>query len=425
MMEPSGWFNSDSSIPSAYTYFGQFVDHDITLEAKSDDMVKLSDADFRVLTSEEIANKITNGRTPGLDLDNVYYKPAPRNCARMVLGFVSSDGNGPLLRKANDLPRKPRSSTDKDDRAALIGDKRNDENLIIAQLHVAFLRAHNAIAALCHTFDEARRILRRHYQWIVIKDFLPRICDPWIVSEILFGGNRVFRPNPDDLFMPFEFSVAAYRFGHSMVRRTYHYNSNFPRATLKDLFTLTALSGDLGGTPTLPEKWIIDWKNFVDGGANRARPIDTSLSRALFDLTEFNKPMPIEARLSVRNLLRGYMLRLPTGQAVASALGLKVLTPEEIEAVASSLSEAQLAAIRDGGFSQRTPLWYYILAEAAAESTGRLGPVGSTIVAEVLIGLIRGSKDSILREPGWKPMLGEIPGLFTLRDLLKLGGVLN
>ena len=419
--------SANSSIPSAYTYFGQFVDHDITFEAKSDGMVKLSDQDFRVLTSEEIRANITNGRTPGLDLDNVYYKPAPRNCSRMVVGFVSSvDRNAPLPYKANDLPRKPRSSRPEDDRVALIGDKRDDENLIIAQLHVAFLRAHNAIAAQGHTFQEARRILRRHYQWIVIRDFLPRICDPWIVSEILFGGNTVFRPNVDDLFMPFEFSVAAYRFGHSMVRGTYHYNSNFPRARLTDLFMLTALSGKLGDdSPTLPESWIIEWKNFLDGGVNRARPIDTSLSRALFDLTEFNKPMPIEARLSVRNLLRGYMLRLPTGQAVASALGLKGLSPEDIEAVARSVSDVQLAAICDGGFSQRTPLWYYILAEAATESTGRLGPVGSTIVAEVLIGLVRGSKDSILREPGWKPMLGETPGLFTLRDLLKLGGVLN
>src|SRR5262249_29142249 len=208
-------------------------------------------------------------------------------------------------------------------------------------------------AAKGHTFDEARRILRRHYQWIVINDFLPRVCDPGIVNGIVFGGNRFFRPDPDDLFMPFEFSVAAYRFGHSMVRAVYHYNSNFPRATLGDLFSLTALSGDLGAsrpkprsqaraantvlsgdfrTPaTLPESWIIDWNNFVDGGANRARPIDTDLSRALFNLTEFNKPMPIEARLSVRNLLRGYMLRLPTGQAVARALGFSAMTPAEIE----------------------------------------------------------------------------------------------
>jgi hypothetical protein len=147
MMEPDAEC-ADSRIPSAYTYLGQFIDHDITFEAKSDDMVKLSDDEFRVLTPEEISTKITNGRTPGLDLDNVYYKPAPRNCSRMLLGYVASinpDQRPPG--KANDLPRKPRSNHDANDRAALIGDKRDDENLVISQLHVAFLRAHNAIAA--------------------------------------------------------------------------------------------------------------------------------------------------------------------------------------------------------------------------------------------------------------------------------------
>lgn len=424
MREPSGGQSSDSSIPSAYTYFGQFVDHDITFEAKSDDMVKLSDDDFRVLTPEEIESKIANGRTPGLDLDNLYYKPAPRRCSRMVLGFVSGlDPDARSSGKAYDLPRLPRNPTPGKDRAAVVGDKRDDENLIIAQLHVAFLRAHNAIATQGHTFHEARKILRRHYQWIVIKDFLPRICDPWIVNDILTGGNRVFRPNLDDLFMPFEFSVAAYRFGHSMVRGMYRYNSNFPRATLRDLFTLTALSGNLKDFETLPESWIIDWQNFLDGGANQARTIDTSLSQTLFELTAFNKPMP-EGRLPVRNLLRGYMLRLPTGQAVASALDLPVMSPAIIEEVAQSVSAAQLDAVREGEFTQRTPLWYYILAEAAADGSGRLGPVGSTILAEVLIGLIRGSKDSILRKHDWKPSLGPTPGRFALSDLLTLAEVL-
>lgn len=425
MMEPDPE-SADSTIPSAYTYLGQFIDHDITFEAKSDDMVKLSDDDFRVLTPEEIRTKITNGRTPGLDLDNVYYKPAPRNCARMLLGYVSSiDPDEPPPGKANDLPRKPRSNISSEDRAALIGDKRDDENLVISQLHVAFLRAHNAIAAQNHTFYETRVILRQHYQWIVIMDFLPRICDPWIVNEILLGGNKVFCPDPDDLFMPFEFSVAAYRFGHSMVRGRYHYNANFPGATLTDLFMLTALSGNLRNFDTLPENWIIDWKNFIDGGMNRARPFDTGLSAALFGLTAFNKPMPVEARLSVRNLLRGYMLRLPTGQAVAAALNLPVMTPQDIEQVARSISDEQLAAVRDGEFLERTPLWYYILAEAAADSSGRLGPVGSTIVAEVLIGLVRGSKDSILRQTHWKPTLGQTSDRFTLSDLFELGGVLS
>lgn len=419
MRAPDGESCPDSALPSAYTYFGQFVDHDITFEAKSDKLVKLDNGDFRVLTPEEISTKITNGRTPELDLDNVYYKPALRKCSRMVLGFVSG-----VSGKANDLPRKPRRLDDSaNDRAALIGDKRDDENLIIAQLHVAFLRAHNAIVAQGHTFDEARRILRRHYQWIVLKDFLPRICDPWIVSDILTGGNRVFRPELDDSFMPFEFSVAAYRFGHSLVRNQYHYNSDFREATLMELFTLTALRGNLKDFDTLPENWIIEWQNFLDGGANCARPLDTALSQTLFELTAFNKPMP-EGRLPVRNLLRGYMLRLPTGQAVASALDLPVMSPEAIEVVAQSVSQEQLVAVRDGGFADRTPLWYYILAEAAAEDSGRLGPVGSTIVAEVLIGLVRGSKDSILRKRNWKPHLGKTPGRFTLGDLLMFAEVM-
>lgn len=424
MVDPASESTPNSVIPSGYTYFGQFIDHDITFEAKSDDIVKLSDPDFRVLRPDEIRTKLVNGRTPGLDLDNVYYKPAPRKCSRMELGYVSRvEDNAPLRNKQYDLPRKPPGPKAEDDRAALIGDKRNDENLVIGQLHVAFLRAHNAVADRGYTFDESRKLIRRHYQWIVIKDYLPRICDPWIVSDVVNGGNRVFQPGRDDLFIPFEFSVAGYRFGHSMVRRTYHYNSNFPTASLSDLFRLTALSGDLKQFSTLPENWIIDWRNFLDGGANRARSIDTTLSTALFFLTEFNKPMPI-AQLSVRNLLRGYMLRLPTGQAVAAALGTKALSPVEIEEVARSVSPDQLAAVRDGGFSERTPLWYYILAEAAAASTGRLGPVGSTIVAEVLIGLIRGSKDSVLRKPGWQPTLGKTPGVFTLRDLIELAGVL-
>ena len=158
------------------------------------------------------------------------------------------------------------------------------------------------------------------------------------------------------------------------------------------------------------------------GWRNCARPVDTGLSDALFGLTAFTADAGQRGCRS--QLLRGYMLRLPTGQAVASALNLPALTPQDIEQVAQSVSDEQLAAVRDGEFLERTPLWYYILAEATAASSGHLGPVGSTIVAEVLIGLVRGSKDSILRQTHWKPTLGPTPDCFTLPDLFELGGVL-
>jgi hypothetical protein len=210
-------------------------------------------------------------------------------------------------------------------------------------------------------------------------------------------------------------------------RSAYDYNVNFTgktAASLGELFTFTAFSGRLKDFATLPENWIIEWENFLDEGKNVARQIDTRLVEPLFHLVELGKPMPDEARLAVRNLLRGYLLRIPTGQAVARALDLPVVPAREIEAVAASVSTEQLEAVRDPQFSKRTPLWYYILAESAAGLSDVLGPVGSTIVAEVIIGLVRGSVDSIFREPGWQPTLGSVPGRFVLRDLLHLAGEL-
>jgi hypothetical protein len=185
--------------------------------------------------------------------------------------------------------------------------------------------------------------------------------------------------------MPLEFAVAAYRFGHTMVRAAYNFNLNFNLrpggvpASLELLFNLQTLDGQ--------------------------------------------REAGLAAMLSARNLLRGYRLRLPTGQAVANHLGLPTLTPEQLRAAAVNPQQEQ--ALQDGGFLERTPLWFYLLAEAAHGGGARLGPVGSTIVAEVLIGLIRRSADSILRTPGWAPFLpATVPGHFELADLLRFAGVL-
>lgn len=146
----------------------------------------------------------------------------------------------------------------------MIGDPRNDENTIVSQLQVAFLRAHNALVAEGRTFDEARTILRQHYQHLVVHDFLPRVADPAVVADILQSGPKVFDPGPAYFFMPLEFSVAAYRFGHSMVRSAYDFNLNFNLhggipATLGLLFTFSAFAGQLGNFDTLPENWIVEW----------------------------------------------------------------------------------------------------------------------------------------------------------------------
>jgi hypothetical protein len=430
-------FGGDSNIPAAYTYFGQFVDHDITFETSSAPGSQLVAPDLAPLPLARIRQETQNLRTGGLDLDSVYGLPAPRDGAKMRLGKVAQSGSRPPDKDDfNDLPREGRSVDIVHDRAALIGDPRNDENLIIAQLHLAFLRAHNELVDQGNSFSRAKRLLRQHYQHIVLHDFLKKIADPQIVDETI-ALNRVYDPDEDEFFMPLEFSVAAYRLGHSMVRGNYDFNVNFQPATLDQLFTFTALSGQLGEFDTLPELWIIEWENFVDAGVpfTKARRIDTKLVEPLEHLRILTgeEEAGLARRLAVRNLLRGYLLRMPTGQAVARALKEKlqgvrdipVLGPNRIRQGAASDDQAQV--LEEAGFLERTPLWYYILAEAAELGGGqRLGPVGGTIVAEVLVGLVRRSQNSILRAENWQPTLPSAqPGTFTLPDLLRFAGVLS
>jgi hypothetical protein len=427
----------DSAIPAAYTYFGQFIDHDITLEAGSDQFpVKITDPNLAPVTVAQ-ATALKNLRTATLDLDSVYGFPNPvpadpADPQKLKVGRVTTfPVRPPGKDDFNDVPRKGFSNDEETDREAEIGDARNDENLIIAQLQVAFLRAHNALVdQKKKSFDEARKLLQRHYQWLVVHDFLPRICDPKVVAaKIKF--NRFYTPKDAAFFMPFEFTVAAYRFGHSMIRARYDHNMNFPTATLAQLFTFTALSGQLApgplpvglGSPTLPENWIIQWERFLGKKpANVARAIDTKLVEPIFELRGLlGDILPgIQARLAVRNLLRGYLLRMPTGQAVAKKMKVKALSASDILKFAGS--DGQRTVLQDSGFHKRTPLWYYILVEAAATKKGHLGVVGSTIVAEVLIGLARRSENSFFDVIGWKPTLGKKKGIFTLEDLIRLSG---
>ncbi|HEY3089934.1 MAG TPA: peroxidase family protein, partial [Jatrophihabitantaceae bacterium] len=234
MHDPGGADPGDTNIPAIYTYFGQFVDHDITLEASSFPTAKLLSPSMVPLPLDTIREELKNLRTATLELDSLYGPPAPRDPAnrnRMLLGRVTPlhGTEIPTLRPRgkgddNDLPREPRSDDIRHDRAARIGDPRNDENLIVGQLHLAFLKAHNRLVGQGSTFAQARRVLRQHYQHIVIHDFLKRVADPKVVDRILEHGNRVYDALAEPFFLPLEFTVAAYRFGHTMIRDDYDFN---------------------------------------------------------------------------------------------------------------------------------------------------------------------------------------------------------
>jgi nucleoid-associated protein YgaU len=424
----------DSKVPALYTYFGQFTDHDITFEQTSLTVDKLLAATLKPLPLATIRG-LKNTRNANLELDSVYGGLAvrdERDRNRMKIGTVSKTGSTqiPFRRPPgkgddNDLPRSG------SDHAAEIGDPRNDENLIVSQLHLAFLKAHNRLVNQGRSFEDARRVMRQHYQHLVIHDFLTRVADPAVVKDILTNGNHFYHPEVGRFFLPLEFAVAGFRFGHTMVRDVYNYNLNFPQADLLQLFTFTAFSGELGpGGDRLPENWIIQWDGFTpeDGGRNKARRFDTKLAGGLFQLQtvegvtdDEGDPESDRPRLAIRNLLRGYALRMPTGQALAKRMDIRVLTPAEIKEAAAS--DKQADKLGEAGFLERTPLWYYLLAEAKAKHHGnghRLGPLGSTLVAEVLIGLVRRSDDSILRSPRWKWTLPSTnTDRFVLADLLR------
>jgi hypothetical protein len=398
----------DSNIPSVYTYFGQFITHDITWEEGTP--TKL-DESVTPMSPADILKLVHNGRTGTLDLDSLYGpafdgdgKPyqVPRNGDEMALEKAP-----PSQVYGTDLPRDVLPPY-----LARIGDRRNDENLITSQMHLAFLRAHNAIVKSGVPFDDARTLLRQHYQSIAITDFLNQVADPRIVSRVIDGAINIFNPPADAPSIPFEFSVAAFRFGHSMTRSVYNYNPSFNQARLYNL-----LLPKSGNYHHIAQDWIIDWRGFVPGGSNHARRIDTRLVEPLSELFGPDGK-PLNIRLAVLDLLRGYLLRLPTGQAVAKELDLPVLSDSEIETVGAQVSADQEKILHDSGFSVRTPLWFYVLAEAAHYEQGlSLGPVGSTVVAAVLVGLVRASGDSFLSQK-WTPTLGA-----TLPELLKFAAV--
>lgn len=423
------------SISAPYTYLGQFIDHDITLTVAADPTQDLDNeiarASFDPIDPRKIRKLLRNARSSAFDLDSIYgLQPdnpelaVPFSGDKFVLGSVTGSqlpANVPSGTNS-DLPRVGGSGPLA--KRARIGDPRNDENLIVAQLLQAFLRFHNAVIDDGIGYDAARELVTRHYQWLVLTDFLPRVCDRAIVRRVIERGNALYEPPRSERFMPVEFAMAMYRFGHSMVRARYDYNSFFPQATLQALFDFTGLKGN-GIAPTLPSIWVADWARLLRVPTKQLDPTITSF---VMNLPADGGGVPavdVMKKLATRNLLRGYLMALPTGQALAATLLMPadLMTPAEV--LDASRDAAQRDVVETARFHEKTPLWYYILAEAKVKGGGnRLGPLGSLIVAETLVGLIRQSRYSVL-EGGFVPTLGDRIGQFDLQDLLKKAGVLQ
>jgi len=402
------------------TFFGQFLDHDMTFDQRS----RLG------FPTQPIISQ--NARTCFFDLDSVYAggpggNPELFDQVDPIKFRVESGG------QYEDLPRDPINHV------AIIGDPRNDENMMIAGLHAAFLLFHNHAVDLIRSqnpsitdiqaYFQAHRLTVWHYEWMILHEFLPHIVPQSVIDDVLTNGRRFYNPLHNQAFIPVEYQI-TYRFGHSMVRPSYRANLHGDNG--QPFFGMIfdpAGEGssdpvDLRGGARTPRRFI-GWQTFFDfGGAYSAdvRPnkrIDTIVSTPLFRLplgTIFNG-MPPDS-LMQRNLLRCVTWMLPSGQRIAQEMGIPPLSNAEL---------AELQTIRPS-FVESTPLFYYILKEAQLREDGlRLGPMGARIVAEVFIGLLQLDPDSYLSvQPSWVPTLPThdgTPESFRMIDFLTFAGV--
>lgn len=484
-------------IPAGFTFLGQFLDHDMTLNkgrqivANTQPAPEQAPAPVPPPVPEAI-----NVRSGTFDLDSVYGNTvdrvarnladaankticapgsSPQGCldtagersflalyemdaagkptGRFALG-TGADGKPDLLRCIDRdwAPQcEPKDKTDPN--SAILGDPRNDENVIIAQIHLLFLRVHNRLyemhrgaepgAAVVYndaSFRYARRMLTEHYQSIIRDEYLPLTVGADRSDAILRHGFFLYRssdlsfgPKCTDNAapLPHEFSAAAFRFGHSQIRGGY-------RLRPGGAFGF----GDLFGTKRLNENLRLDFSFFFQApGANAPQPgllIDTVVSAPLARLP--GETPPIDS-LSVRNVLRvtpnsqeGERLNtrlmvdrfpLASGHSVAEEIKRRAI-PETTFVLLTQDQLDQTAMVTAGGIQslkvEELPLWAYILAEAEVFHGGnQMGPVGGLIVGEVMMGLLKCDDAGILRDPFWRPTLPSAsPRKFTFADLVKL-----
>lgn len=422
------------AIAAGFTFLAQFIDHDLDFDPTSS------------LERQSDPAAISNFRTPAFDLDNIYGS-GPSASPHL---YDNTSPGTKLLVGATDLARSAQGT-------ALIGDPRNDENMLVSQLQFAFLKCHNAIVdgLVAGTFNDvfgapaktntttedlensvflaAQQLFRWHYQWMIVHEFLPLICGSDIVQDVLRHGPRFFRPaRQHEPFIPVEFAVAAYRFGHPTIRSRYVINDS---VTL-NLFPTnpgapTTPRTDLRGGPVDPA-FAVDFSKFFDRNpaspAQRAKRIEPQLNTLLLDLPNSVLPAFVavpQRSLATRNLLRSESLMLPSGQDAARVLGAaNVLGPTELRAIANELGGKAIPLSDDQ--LRDVYLWYYLLAESFSQYGGnRLGDTGARIVAETFIGVLNGDALSYRSMyPKWTPTLpSNIHGTFTIVDILNLAGV--
>lgn len=500
-----------ADVAPIFTYFGQFIDHDISAgtdrdlsDLSGDRLMQPDGAAAAPLPRELVEERLVNLNTGSLDLDSLYgdvivcsewdarFAAALRHPTlpgKMLIARpqqvpaeheipLPADGAADLLRLgrhiADALPEaelrqltdpalldlffflNPDGTPDRPNlHRALIGDARNDENLFVAQFHLAMLRLHNRVVDACDDpaiiaagdqalYEWARKRVRWIYQWLIVNTFLPAVCEAETLANVMQDGGVLYAgfvsatggAASDRLPLPLEFSGAAYRFGHSMVRQIYDWNANFPASEFGLFFAFTGgVANPMFSTTAarLPSNWVADYtRTAINPGSapNRAaQAIDTNLSKALGTLPRrANDPAGAPMRnLAVLNLLKGEALNLPSAQALATAIGARTRHPIPVMSPAEIAGGPVGAAVAGTPLATETPIWFYVLREAEKAGGQRLGPLGTWIVAGTLLGLVTEDPTTYWHQPGsdkgrWCP--GDMPKvsgvtIASLPDMLR------
>lgn len=362
--------SSHRRLPAAFTFIGQFIDHDLTMNAMNL---------FDVQTGT-----IPDKASPYIDLDSVY---GPRDPGSPLYDGEKFDlvpiGDG------FDYVRDPMTLK------AMIPDNRNDENEILAQIQILLMRLHNTFIDAGKTFGDAKTEVLFNWQSVVLNDYLPNIVDNAVLADIvgkLHASNYAtlkHHPLIDPTLpasaakivtMPHEFAI-GFRFGHSQLRDRYHLNQHH---TVRLFNNPVPHPNDLQGGKVLPLGHVIDWTFFLDAGdaanphhAPISNQIDTHVTNVVFDLPESTIPDDIKfiGNLAQRNLIRSSQIGLASGEDLAELYypgntGIR-LSHAEIEPDQDKrplFRDARDTAHRP---TFRTPLWFYMLKEAELAGTGR------------------------------------------------------
>ncbi len=401
--------NADGPADAGMTFFGQFVDHDVTLDATS------------AIGAAIDPRTIRNIRTPSLDLDCVY-GDGPE-ASPLLYGDLEGHEGYLLFGRKNshlDLARNDKGT-------ALIGDPRNDENIFVSQVQGAFICLHNILLYQVHTkaplgkavmdyakfatsddvwseqvtpemspFEMTRLFIRHHYQWLVINDYLPAFVDQAAINAAFYTD--LFGATPP--IMPVEFSGAAYRFGHATVQQSYKLKA---KGGQKDLFAKP-------GFERRGPEWDLDLGLFFGSKAQKARPVGLSVAEDLFELPfvgsgiTFPDGTSIKTKdakiLPLRNILRDrFALHIASGQQVADLLNMKPVPVPKI------LADKKIT---------KTPLWFYCLQEAEVSKLGKLTGVGGRIVSSVFRNILTQDRNSYFYLPNFAPH----PGFESLASVM-------